>query len=346
MHIQPLSGEQTRRLIDSEQRYEAYLAIRDRLRHSFRGSMHWKTVGAQDYLYHKVEGVSKSLGPRSDKTQQIYNGFRAGRADLQQRKTGLSEAIRKNAPVDRAMGLGRVPEPVAKILRRIDEQGLLGHGISVVGTNALFAYERSAGGHFESSMLATGDVDLLLDARRRLRLIGPTASIDGLAGILRKVDNSFRPVTAGAFRAINDSGLMVDLIEPMPRAASRPKAASRVGSDDSLHAIEIEGLQWLQNAPQFNAILVDERGFPLRMSTPDPRAFALHKLWLSERKDRDPLKAARDHHQSIAVAQLVQTYLPALSFEDDTLSALPLELRNRAPELLAEKADENSDSWE
>ena len=139
---------------------------------------------------------------------------------------------------------------------------------------------------------------------------------------------------------------MVDLIEPMPKLPTRSRQGAKLGPNDELIAAEVEGLEWLQNAPQIDTILLDEKGFPLRMATPDPRAFALHKLWLSERRDRDPLKAFRDLQQARAVAQLVATYLPALSFEDDDLSALPAALRVRAAELLTDPADEHQADWE
>lgn len=346
MRIQGLDAEQTRRLIDSEQRYDVFRATRERLRHSFRGSMHWKTVEGRDYLYHKQAGAAKSLGPRSADTEMTYRGFTEGRQSLETRRRQLDGAIRTAAPVDRAMGLGRVPQAVARILRRLDEHGLLGRGISVVGTNAMFAYERRAGGHFEAGLLATSDVDLLFDARQRLRLIGPADPIEGIGGLLKKVDASFQPIAPGAFRAINDTGLMIDLIQPMPKSSALAPSPGKVVPGDSLHPVEIVGLQWLQNAPQIEANLIDDRGFPLPMAVPDPRAFALHKLWLSERPDRDPAKAMRDRAQAEAVAAIVRDYLPSMRFDGDDLSAIPAELRARSGELLARLDDTEQSDWE
>jgi hypothetical protein len=58
----------------------------------------------------------------------------------------------------------------ARILRRLDEAGLMGRHLFVVGTHALYAYEAAAGITFESGLTATTDVDLRSDARRRLSL--------------------------------------------------------------------------------------------------------------------------------------------------------------------------------
>ncbi len=74
-------------------------------------------------------------------------------------------------------------------------------------------------------------------------------------------------------------------------------------------------------------------GIPLSiMSCIDPRAFALHKLWLSRRADRSPAQRPREAAQAVTVAALVLAYLN-LSFESRDLSALPKALRQLAPEL-------------
>ncbi len=73
-------------------------------------------------------------------------------------------------------------------------------------------------------------------------------------------------------------------------------------------------------------------GMPLLMSCIDPRAFALHKLWLSRRADRSPAQRPRDAAQAVTVAALVLAYLN-LPFESRDLSALPKALRQLAPEL-------------
>lgn len=78
------------------------------------------------------------------------------------------------------MGLGRVPTTAARILRDLDERDLLGHQLFVVGTNALFAYEARAGVRFAAELIATGDVDLPFDYRRRLSLVGRQVKDIGL----------------------------------------------------------------------------------------------------------------------------------------------------------------------
>jgi|HubBroStandDraft_6_1064221.scaffolds.fasta_scaffold2110806_1 hypothetical protein len=87
-------------------------------------------------------------------------------------------------------------------------------------------------------------------------------------------------------------------------------------------------------APKMTAIAVAGNGFPVRMVVPDPRVFALHKIWLSLRPDRSPLKRKRDFRQGEAVAQLSLQYLN-LSFDDPALNSLPPDLTQPIPGLLA-----------
>lgn len=331
-----LDGNQIRQLIDTEQAFAAFRAAQIERDQRFRGSMTWKTVRRREYLYRKSGGEWKSLGPRTPETERAFERFRSGRTAIRERIASLDETIRRMAPVNRAMRLGRVPWVAAKLLRKLERKHLLGSAISVVGTHALYAYERLAGGHFHQSQVATLDIDLLYDARDRVRLVASDTRDEGLSGILRSVDRTFDPMTPGGFRAVNDAGFMVDLIGPMPANPASRREPARIGSDAAdLTAAEIEGLAWLLNCPRVQQTVIDERGYPVRLDVPDPRAFALHKLWVSERPDRDRLKARRDEAQAAAVAGLVLRYLPHLRFDGDDLLALPAALRARTEDLMS-----------
>lgn len=127
---------------------------------------------------------------------------------------------------------------------------------------------------------------------------------------------------------------MHDLIKP-PSKASLP-ARSKIGSGRDLVASSIEGLQWLAATPNMTQIAIGEDGFPVRLVVPDPRVFALHKLWLSPQPDRSPLKRKRDFRQGSAIGQIAVHYLD-MSFEnaeDPMIANLSLPLRARIPGLL------------
>jgi hypothetical protein len=343
MFFRDLSGDQARQTIDVEQVFSGYAMTQGELDRRFSGSMSWKTVGGRDYLYRKRRDAWKSLGPRGAETEAIALQFHDGRTRLQERMAGLAARLDAMAPVNRALNLGRLPLIAARILRALGRANLIGSGIEVVGTNALFAYERFAGVQIAGAHLATADVDLLFDARRSLRLMAPEVSLTGVAGLLRRVDHSFEVMGQGGFRAINRDGYMVDLITPAPKDLMVKRGRSRIGAEATdLEAVEIEGLAWLVNSPKATATVIDARGYPLTMIVPDPRAFALHKLWLAGRQDRDPLKRERDRAQAHLVASLVTSRLPHLRFDDPALASLPRALRKQSALLTEARRDTGS----
>lgn len=332
--INLLSAEQRRQLIDVQQVFDSYRARRELLDNRYAGSMRWVEQGGREYLLRKRSRAETSLGPRSPETEGIHRQFLDGRTRVADEARALEARLEEMAPVNVALGLGRVPKLAARLMRRLHEAGLLGRHIHVVGTNALYAYEVRAGVRLQSGLLATGDADLLLDARRRLRLALEDVRQEGVLGIIRKVDRSFAPRAPGDFRAVNRDGYLVDLIRPQTRRVMSSSERDRIGeSADDLRGSPIHGLNWLVNAPKFAAVAIDEAGFPVPIDTVDPRAFALHKAWVSELPDRDPVKKVRDRSQAVAVATLAARHL-GLSFDGSVLSALPQELRALAPLLL------------
>jgi hypothetical protein len=172
------------------------------------------------------------------------------------------------------------------------------------------------------------DIDLLYDARATLKLLTSDIRDAGLIGIIQRIDDSFMPLGEGSFRAANDKGFMVDLITPATKNPSMREFRDRIGDDKAdLTAAEIEGLTWLESSPSLETIVIDEKGFPLRMVVPDPRYFAAHKAWLAQREDRPAEKRRRDAQQARAVASMIKSALPYLRFDDPALNALPADVR-------------------
>lgn len=338
MELKPLSGDQRRQLIDTQQAYEAWRGANAEARRRFAGSMRWGLRDGKEYLLRKIGKMETSLGPRNKEMEAVYEAFVRGRKENTDRLTGLSARIDQLAPLNVAMGLGRVPNIAGRILRTCDEQGLLGEQLVVVGTNALFAYEVQAGVQLESGLIASGDIDLLYDARRHLSLAVKGLATEGFIGLLRKVDGSFAPARPRAFRAANRDGYLVDLIRPEAKDVFRDKLPTALSElSDDLEGAAIFGLGWLVNSPKLEAIAIDEKGYPLRLVVIDPRAFALHKAWLSEREEREPLKAVRDLEQAKAAAIIATRYLKK-TFDSPELAALPKKLQAIAPQLLEESA--------
>lgn len=331
-----MTGQQRRMLIDTRQLWQAAEAARNRFK-GYAGSMHWQTTKGRDYLVRKLEDPvsrvprNQSLGPRSSETEDIYEKFMSGRMEAKARLRRVEAQAESQAAINRAIGIGRVPRIAADILRELHTRGHLGTNVQVVGTNALFAYEVGAGVFFDSNLLATEDIDLLFDARAKLNLSVNDIAPEPLLSIIRNVDKSFDRARNQTFRANNANGYIVDFIKPEPRPAwkDEPEVISNQSTDrdDDLIASPIRGLTWLESAPKFETVAVDDRGWPVPMCCPDPRAFAIYKLWLGRKApNRDPVKRRRDIEQAHAVFLLVSEYMPDRKFSASDMKNFPIEL--------------------
>lgn len=321
---------QARNLTDTRQAYEALREVNGDLARRFAGFMAWRRRGERDYLY-RIQGKSeKSLGPRSPETEAAEAAFREGKARAEAARKARLERVTTLARVNAALGLGRVPFMPARIISGLDELGLLGDHVMVVGTHAIFAYEAAAAVHIGGELLATEDVDFALDARRSLALVGSLMP-SGLLGALRRVDPTFDIRADGDFRATNREGFMVDLITSAPKdpLLSVPRSKRRLSAEgEDMQAAELAKLQWLVEAPRFQAVAIAQNGAPLRMVVADPRFFAAHKLWLSSLAERNPAKRGRDRQQGDTIAALLSGPLSYLPTDDSSLSQLPPRLRD------------------
>ncbi len=330
MKLRELTAEQRRIAVDVTQLYEQFVAVRDE-RKAYRGGMHWKKAGSREYLIRSLDrhGRQRSLGPRSRQTEETCRSFIRHKRELNSRFKSLGAEMRRIARFCVAAGVNRVPRIGADIVRMLDTNGLLGTHLVVLGSFALYAYEMAAGVQLRAGLLQTEDFDTLLDASRDLDLAAPIKNL-GLIGILRKVDKTFKMAAPRSFRAVNARGFAVELI----RAQSKPGVGPfSIGLSRDLIAEQLPGLQWLSVLPAMSQIIIAENGFPARFIFPEPRVFALHKLWLSLQPTRSPLKRKRDFRQGEAVAQLALDYLN-LPFDDAFLGAMPPELASMVPGLL------------
>ena len=295
----------------------------------FAGSMRWVERKGHVYLLRKRANSEVSLGRRTAETENIYQAFRDGRDEEKKRSRELNARLKEMAPVNRALRLNRVPHTTARILRHLSDARILGKSVFVVGTNSLYLYEALAGIHLSSDLLATTDVDLLWDTRQGLSLAITDNQRAGIIGYLRRADSSFRLSKHQPFRAVNRDGFMVDLIRPIEELSL---GAGGFDNPQDLVGAGIEGLEWLVNAPKIDGVVIGEDGLPVRFWSVDPRAFALHKAWVAQRSDREPLRRTRDLAHAREVANIARRYL-GTELSDPALSALPVFLRRLADSL-------------
>jgi len=330
MDWREIGSEERRIAINAIQAYEAHLELRQKSE-ELAGGVVWRKIRRGEYLIRVLDGYGhvRSLGPRSPETEKLYSDFTRQKKSVKSAVAETKAELERRARFCIAAGVNRVPNLTARIIRRLDDLKLLGDHLVILGSNAIFAYEMKAGVYLKSGLMQTDDLDTLLEENPPLQLAGRISKM-GFLGILKKVDKTFEISSERSFRAVNSRTFMVDLIKPPARKRSK------IGSGRDLVASSIEGLQWLATAPKMTQIAIGEDGFPVRLVVPDPRVFALHKLWLSLQPDRSPLKRKRDFRQGGAVGQIALQYLD-MSFEDaddPTIANLAPLLRAQIPGLL------------
>ncbi len=320
--IKEIDSESRRILINAQETYqllrEAYLESSH-----YRGGMRWKRTGDKEYLFQTRDGRGngRSMGVRSPETEATYDAFHRNKRAIKTRMDELNSALKRQSRFCIAAKLNRVPKISAKILRLLDQEGLLAKGVMVVGTHAMYGYEAEAGLRFDASSIATEDIDLLFNAKAGLKLSGAVESA-GLISLLQRADKSFQLCTEGHFRAANNQGFMVDLVKATPSNIFEQENRKIGSAAGDLEAAEMEGFVWLNNAPSLSTIAIGSDGYSVPMRVPDPRFFAVNKAWVADQPNRDPKKRPRDMAQAMIAADVATQYLN-LSFEDTALKVFP-----------------------
>lgn len=256
-----------------------------------------------------ASGSEKSLGRRSPETEAMYASFRQRKELAELRRDGLKASLAKHKRMNRALRVGRVAPIIVDILNRLAVTRL-GEHFRVVGTHALYAYESAAGIIFEDDAVATRDIDLLWDVRKRVAFATALSKVDmSMLGVLQKVDPTFRIRNSQKYTAVNKDGFEVDIIR-REQAIGDPHPVRLSNDDEDFWVAQAPRAQELLDSPPFSAVIIATNGDMARMNTLDPTAFVRFKQWMSALPERDPLKRRRDALQAQAVEEVVQEYLP------------------------------------
>lgn len=306
-----ISEDATRQYIDAQ---SVFTANEEAIRASVevRGGMYWKAQGQAEYLIRtSTRNSQKSLGPRSAETETIYQKFTSRKTETEQRLADLSTELVRHQRMNRALHVGHAPKLLVDILSKIAKAGLSDY-FSVVGTHSLYAYEAAAAVRFSDDALATRDVDLMWDVRKRLSFLTQMHRLDSsMLSLLQKVDSTFRLRSDQGYTAVNSRGFEVDIIRREVRD-NDPHPARLTDADEDFFAVPIDRLERLQSGKKFSQMIVSTTGHMARMNTVHPLLFTAHKRWMSEQASRDPLKRRRDLLQANLVQELVDNYLTQL----------------------------------
>lgn len=311
--MQETSPAIVRQYIDAVATFEAWEEARQDAT-QVRGGMYWHagppSAPEARYLVRTTPaGAETSLGPRTPENEAIYERFMQRKRESAERMAGLKAALDQHRRLNRALRVGRVDPLVVGLLARLADTQLSPH-FRVVGTHALYAYEAAAGVRLDADALATRDIDLLWDTRKRIQFATQLARLDSsMLGVLRKVDSSFRIRRSQQYTAVNKDGFEVDIIR-RERTGDDPHPIKLSDDDEDFWVVQARRANVLLDAPGFSAVIVATNGAMARMNTVQPATFVAFKRWLAAQRDRDALKRRRDELQADAVQKLIDEYLP------------------------------------
>lgn len=310
--------EGLRLLANLEQRYTHWMEAERVL---WRGRVAWKTVAGKDYLYRIVDGHGngRSLGRRSEETERVY----ALAEDAGRRVAELGPLLRRDGALYRTLRLPRIASASAELLREFDRHKLLGGTLMVVGTNAMAAYEIEARSRFASAagVDTTEDFDMTWVATetRATTLTAVGSAPRTLIDVLKRVDQTYTVNSERSFLARNARGYEVELLMPKSLEATLPHL-------ETLRPVALPEQDWLLGGQRVEHVVCGLDGLPARVIAPDPRRFALQKLWLADKPGRNALKKPKDAKQGRLLLAAVESRMPQYPLDDSFREELPTEL--------------------
>jgi hypothetical protein len=313
--FQPFSDEQARVVVNLGQAYDVWMGALRTL-NDMPYNMRIKEISGREYLYEVTDrrGNMKSKGALDPTKQDAFESYKADKAELKDRLTRARETLREQASLYRALRLPMLPAEAGKILREADRLQFLGQQAMVVGTNALVAYALEANGFIRDAPDATLDFDMALTAP------DTTEDRPTLWKVLKEADMTYSVNTERPFQARNAKAYEVEIFSAPSRVAGQI-------AQDRPRPIPLPEQEWLLNGRRVDRVVGVRDGEAARIVVPDPRWFALQKLWLAEKPGRDPQKKNKDRKQGSALLEAVWLTMPHYPLDIAFYDELPAELR-------------------
>lgn len=318
----PFSEEQLRAAANLAQFHGAWLSAERALRELPYG-MAWKRSGQREYLYELRDraGNGRSRGPRSAETEKRFRDFQDAKAAASQNRDGALARVTEIARILRALRAPAIPPAAAAVLREADARGMLGTDLLTVGTVAMMAYEYEAAQFFAIGLDATQDFDLAWIGERGLRMTLAYPPRLSVFGMLKAVDSTYTVNTERPFQARNKDAYEVELLIAPSVAATLPRA-------EPLRPEPLREQEWLLKGSRLEQTVPATDATAARIVAPDPRWYALHKLWLADKPSRNPHKRQKDRHQGRALLEAIRNAMPRFPVDSAFVAELPVELRS------------------
>jgi hypothetical protein len=311
--IKPFTDEQARALINLAQRYDVWIEA-ERALAALPYDLRRKTVSGRAYLYEIADrsGNGKSLGAWDQEKAERFERYRSEKGAWKARRDGAREVLNESSRLARALRLPLLSSAAGPILREADRRGLLGTRLLVVGTNCIAAYALEAAGLILGAPDETEDFDLAWAAQE-------TATTAELWNLLKAVDPTFTVNTERDFQARNAAAYEVELLVA-------PSRAGTIARTDRPQPVPLPEQEWLLLGRPIDQVVPCRDGTPARIVAPDPRWFALHKLWRAAKPGRHPLKRPKDRKQGLALLDAIAEAMPHYPLDDSFVAGLPPEL--------------------
>ena len=312
MTLADYTDEQARALINLRQRYEVWRDA-ERVQRALPYDLRRKTVGAYEYLYEIRDrsGNGTSLGRWNDEAEARLRTYKAAKAEAKERLVLSRQRLDEGARLVRALRVPMLAAAPGPILREADCRRLLDGDLLVVGTNCLVAYQQEAVARFEIED-ETEDFDIAWAGEER-----PEGA--PVWEMLKAVDPTFTVNTEREFQARNAASYEVELLVS-------PSRAKTLGRRERPRPIPLPEQEWLLLGKPIDQVVPCRDGSAARLVVPDPRWFALHKLWLGDQAKRDPLKRRKDIAQGNALLDAVAKAMPHYPLDAAFADSIPDEL--------------------
>lgn len=312
--IESFTDEQLRTLINLRPKYEVWRDAERDLR-AMPYDLRRKTIGNYEYLYeiHDRSGNGASLGAWDEDKQRTFEAYQARKAELKYRRAVSRKQLGEGGRLARAAGVPLLASAIGPIMREADLRGLLDGALLVVGTNCIPAYAQEAAGWIVGAADETDDFDIAWASNER-----PEGS--PVWEMLKAVDPTFTVNTEREFQARNASSYEVELLVAPSRVAT-------LGKQEKPRPIPLPEQEWLLLGKPVDQVMLCRDATAVRLVCPDPRWFALHKLWLSRQAKRNPFKRGKDRDQGLAVLDTIRETMPQYPLDADFIAAIPDALR-------------------
>ena len=309
IEFEALSENQLRQYIDAETVFTAWQKAKDEAL-AVRGSMRWRELrGKNTLLRISPAGGQKVLGKDTVELRELYERFMTRKTAMETRVKSLGAVVGEHQRLNRALRVGRAPAVVVGILNAIEQSGHAAH-IKTIGTHALFAYEAACGVRIAQGAMATLDVDLFFDTRKRISFFTQMHKHNAsFLKIIQKADPSFHVMEDQKHTAINDKGFQVDIVRRLAKDGD-PHPLRMSESEEDLWAVQMPKAEWIESAENFDQVIVAASGEMATMRTIDPVSFVRLKRLVAVDADRDPMKRPKDILQADIVEKLVKDFLP------------------------------------